>query len=77
MGPRSRLKDSATTLRVGLSFLILASLSRWFLHPSARLSENVVDAAKGFLYGVAIACMLLSLVLGRRKGSGTDLGPRA
>ena len=74
---KPRRKDPATTMRVGLSFLILASLSRWLLHPSARLSESLVDAATGFLYGVAIACMLLSLVLGRRKRSGTDLGPRA
>ena len=60
MGLKPRLKDPATTMCVGLSFLILASLSRWFLHPSARLSESFVDAATGLLYAVAIACLLLA-----------------
>jgi hypothetical protein len=70
MSLRNRLKDPTTSMRAGMVFLILASLARWFLHPSAGLSANVVDATTGLLYGVAIGLLLLSLAMGRGRRSG-------
>ena len=63
---RNPLKDATTAMRAGMSALILASFTRWFLRPSARLGPDVVDAAMGLLYGVAIGCLLLSVALNRR-----------
>jgi uncharacterized membrane protein len=55
-------QQSSNRIRtVGLVFFLLASLSHWFLQSSARLGGDVVDAVTGLLYGVAIACLLLSL----------------
>jgi hypothetical protein len=67
----SRLKDPNTLIRIGLVFLIIAGLSRWFLRP-ADFSEGVIDAAKGFLYGVAIACLLLGLWKNRGRTGKSD-----
>jgi hypothetical protein len=66
---RNRL--SGNTLRsIGLVCLILASLSRWFLHPTPRLGPSLVDATIGLLYGVSIGCLLLSLRRTERQCSG-------
>ena len=50
-----------TPMRIGLLFLVIASLSRWFLARATGVSEHVVDPTNGFLYGVSIASMLLGL----------------
>jgi polyferredoxin len=62
---RKRLKDPTTRMRVGLSFLVLAILTRRFLHPGAVLSPNALDLATGLFYGLAIGFLLLSLLAGR------------
>jgi hypothetical protein len=54
-------------LPVGMLFLILGLLSFRFLHPSAYLSETMVDAIKGFLMGVAIALNLIAVRLNQRR----------
>ena len=71
---RNHRKRSAITMQVGMVFLILGSLARWFIHPSARMSDNLVDGVTGFLYGVAIASLLLSVILRGRGRSDRDLG---
>ena len=63
MSLRQHLKDQRTMMRVGMCFLILASLSRWFLHPSAGISEDWVDGITGLLYGISIASLLVSVRL--------------
>lgn len=60
--------EPSTILRLGFVFLILASLGRYFLRPSAGLSEGVADGVHGFLYGVTIATLLLGLWMNRRRG---------
>ena len=61
-------KNPRTVLKIGFVFMALASLSRWFLKPGPRLSESWSDALMGFLYGIAIATMLLGVwMLGRQK----------
>ena len=63
---RTRPKNPDLLLRVGLATLVVASLVNLFVRPAPGMGADVVDAAKGFLYGVAIATMLLSVVWRRR-----------
>ena len=60
-----RLKNPGVMMRVGLWFLIFASLWHWFVHPTANFSDALVDGLGGFLYGVSIGCLLLSV---RKRG---------
>lgn len=62
MTPRKWLKEPGIQLRIGLVFLILASLSKWFLHPGvAGLSDGWTDGLTGLLYGLSIGFMLLGI----------------
>lgn len=61
MNLRNRLNDGNTLRSIGLVSLILASLSRWFLHPTAGFGQGLIDGTTGLLYGVSIGCLLLSL----------------
>ncbi len=54
-------------IRIGLVFLILASLWKLFLHPSGNLSADLIDRGTGLLYGVSFGCLLLGL---KRNGRG-------
>jgi hypothetical protein len=74
MNFRTRLKDHTVVLRIGLVFLILANLSRWFFHASATFSEGFVDFANGLLFGLAIGFLLLSVAMKSRGRSATDDG---
>jgi hypothetical protein len=67
---RTRLLGSNPMRTVGLIALILASLSRWLLHPSPILGANLIDATIGLFYGVSITCLLLSLRRTGRQCSG-------
>jgi hypothetical protein len=67
---REWLKDPNALLRIGMLFLLLASLWRWFAHPSGHLSAGVVDGVTGFFYGVSISTLLLSVVRRRNSTSG-------
>jgi hypothetical protein len=55
------LKHPRIQSSLGAAFLVIASAWKWFVHPSAGFPESVVDGACGFLYGVSIALLLLSL----------------
>ena len=66
---RRKYPEPSTVLRLGLVFLIIASLGRYFVGPSAGLSEGLVDGVHGFLYGLTIATLLLGLWLNRRRGT--------
>jgi len=52
--------------RLGLVFLILASVARWLLHPTSVAGKDVADATIGLLYGLAIGCMLMGIWKARR-----------
>jgi hypothetical protein len=54
-------------LQIGLIFLGLASLSKWFLHPSALLSDQWTDGITGLLYGISIGLMLLGIWTRNRR----------
>jgi hypothetical protein len=63
---KTHLQDPCNTLRIGMFFLILANLSRYFLHPGNGLSEDWTDGITGLFYGLAIATLLLSVIRRRR-----------
>lgn len=54
-------------MRIGLVFLILASLSNWLLHRVKGLSPDLADGTTGLLFGLAIGCMLLGIWRNRRR----------
>jgi hypothetical protein len=66
MNFRNRLKDRKTVRSIGLVCLILAGLSRLFLHRTVGFGPNVIDGTIGLLYGVSIGCLLLSLRTNRQ-----------
>ncbi len=74
---RKRVQGLNTLMRIGLVFLILASLWRWFVHPSASFSEGFTDGAAGMLYGVSIGCLLWGVRMNARRRSNPDAGPCA
>lgn len=62
-------KDPSVLLRVGMLFLVLASLWPRFVRPTAHFSAGFVDAVGGLLYGVSIGCLVLSISRNRRRDS--------
>ena len=64
-----RMKDPVVLLRLGLIFLIAATLATRFVHPTAQFPEDFTDGLKGLLYGLAIGLMLLSIRLRARRSS--------
>ena len=77
MALRNRLKDPDVLIRIGLVFLILASLWKWLLHPSANVSAGFIDGGTGLLYGVSIGCLLLGVKRNGRRRSTTGGGQGA
>jgi hypothetical protein len=67
---RNKLKQPGVQIRIGLMFLILASLSKWFLRPTVELSDGWTDGITGLLYGVSIGFMLLGIWRKSRRGPG-------
>jgi hypothetical protein len=63
MNLRNRFKEPKFMFRVGAAGLLLANLSRWFLHPAADFSQGLVDGATGMLFGLAIGLMLVAVRL--------------
>lgn len=61
MNFRNRQPRSNAMRTVGLVCFLLATFSRWFVHPTSGFGPDVVDAITGLFYGVSISCLLLSL----------------
>ena len=55
------LKNPRVMIQIGLAALVLASLTMHFVHPTASFPADAKDGLTGFLYGVAIAAMLLGV----------------
>jgi hypothetical protein len=65
----SRLRNPHVVRTAGLVFLIIANVSNYFLARITGFSKDLVDAGNGFLFGVAIALILLSMVATKRSAS--------
>jgi hypothetical protein len=52
---------------LGMFFLAIGSASLRFL--PRVLSEDKADGVTGLLYGLAIGCLVVSLVVGRRRSA--------
>jgi hypothetical protein len=71
---QNRPKGINGMIRLGLVFLILASLARLSgNHVSARIPGPIVDGGAGLLYGVSIGCM----IVGMKRRSSTGSSPCA
>jgi len=53
--------DRKTWRVLGLSALLLASAAHWVVPRMGLAGNDLADAGTGFLYGVAIAAVLVSL----------------
>ena len=62
-----RPMNPTVVLRLGLIALIVANVAHFMIQRSGRPASNTADALTGFLFGLAIGCLLLAIYLGRRK----------
>ncbi len=62
-----RQPSPSTLLRAGCVAMILATLSSRFLAHLTHAPENLTDAVTGFLYGLGMATLMLSVVMRRRQ----------
>ncbi len=64
-----RNRNPKAVIMFGMACFVAAQLWRRFVHPSASLSMNWIDAITGFLMGLAIGAMLLGVWLNARRRS--------
>ena len=68
MFARKITHNPAALIRIGLLFLIAASLWRMVVERRHLLSESITDFGGGLLYGVTLGCLGLGIWLtGRRR----------
>ena len=65
---KNRVKDHKTLMNIGLVCFLLGQAVHWFLRPTDRFAQDVVDGIFGLLLGLSIGLMLWSLRL-RQKAS--------
>lgn len=66
---RRSLNQPAVMIRIGSASFLLASLSRWFIHPSADFWRGLADGTTGLLFGITIACYLIAVRLRTRTNN--------
>ena len=59
-------------IRVAMVCFLLASVSRWFVHPGPGSLGDLFDAVTGMLYGIFIALSLLAIRLNVRRNRGDN-----
>jgi hypothetical protein len=67
MNFHKRAKNFNPVTSIGLVFLIVANVSSYLLKRGGNFSESFVDGMSGFLFGVAIATLLLGIALSVRQ----------
>ena len=68
MNLRLVIKNPANQVRIGLVALVVASLARVVLTPAHGFRGDWMDGGEGFLFGIAIAAMLVGLRRGGLRG---------
>ncbi len=58
---RDRTTNPVFLMRIGMLFLVFASLWVRLVHPTARFSDGIVDGVSGLLYGISIGLLMLSV----------------
>lgn len=61
MTVRDEIKKPDIQIKIGLVFLIFASLSNWYLRSRAVPPEDWMDGVTGLFYGISIGFMLLGI----------------
>lgn len=56
----------SVVLRLGLIALIVANVSQYLIQRSGALKPDTADALTGFLFGLAIGCLLLATFMKRK-----------
>lgn len=62
-------------IRIGMIFLAIAILWRWFVHPGSHLSSGLSDAIAGVFLGISLGCLLTGLRANALRGAGRGQGP--
>lgn len=55
---RQRPQNPSALIRMGMACLIVALVVPRFVHPSARLGEDLFDGFRGLLFGLSIGLNL-------------------
>lgn len=56
------------TLALGCIALAVANITQYLFRRNGTIPESIADPVNGFLFGIAIATLLLSIVRMRRSG---------
>jgi hypothetical protein len=64
---KDRLKNRKTLMNVGLVCFLLGQATHWFLRPTDRFAQDIVDGIFGLLIGLSIGLLLWSLRLRRKE----------
>ena len=72
MSFKNQMQDPKGMIRIAMVCLLLASLSRWFLHPDQDFWRGVVDGVTGMFFGIFITLSLLAVRLNARRNRGDD-----
>ena len=67
---RKSIKDPNMLLMLGCVALVVANVGQYLLNRDHAVRESIADPVSGFLFGVAIATLLLAIVARRRHGIG-------
>ena len=64
---KDRLKDRKTLMNVGLVCFLFGQTTHWFVRPTDRFAQDVVDGIFGLLIGLSIGLLLWSVRLRRKE----------
>ena len=56
------------TLMLGCIALIVANVTQYLFNRNGNVPESIADPVSGFLFGIAIGTLLLSIALRRWRG---------
>ena len=72
---RTSLRDPNRILKAGCFALIVANVAQYFFRRTSLFPESIADPLGGFLFGVAITTLLLSIVVRQRRNGGSSQRP--